>query len=91
MAGALVPLTIAPFVGGSLNPLLDSIFCATIIIHSHIGFESCIVDYFPKWRVPKIRKLADWALRAATLLVAVGLYEFETSRIISIFSGQMKY
>lgn len=79
MSGALIPLTIAPFVGGSLNPLMDSILCATIIIHSHIGFDAAITDYFPKWRVPLTRKACDWLLRISTVLVAIGLYEFETS------------
>jgi len=39
MSAALVPLTVAPFVSGSLNPLLDSIFAASILIHSHVGFQ----------------------------------------------------
>jgi succinate dehydrogenase (ubiquinone) membrane anchor subunit len=32
-------LTIAPFAAGSLNPLTDSILCALLVVHSHIGFE----------------------------------------------------
>jgi succinate dehydrogenase (ubiquinone) membrane anchor subunit len=36
---ALIPLTIAPFTAGSLNPVTDSILAATIVIHSHIGFQ----------------------------------------------------
>ena len=35
----LVPLTVAPFVAGSLNPTMDALLAATIIIHSHIGFQ----------------------------------------------------
>jgi succinate dehydrogenase (ubiquinone) membrane anchor subunit len=34
----LIPLTIAPFAYGSLNPVLDAAFVATILLHSHIGF-----------------------------------------------------
>ena len=34
----LIPLTIAPFAYGSLNPALDAAFVATILLHSHIGF-----------------------------------------------------
>jgi len=79
IAGALVPLTMAPFIGGSLNPVMDAIFCSAILVHSHIGFDALIVDYIPRWRVPKTRKLFDWGLKAGTLLVAIGLYEFETS------------
>ena len=40
-----------------------------------------IVDYFPPKRVPKTRKAFDWSLKAATVLVAVGLYEFETNDV----------
>jgi len=39
IAIALVPLTVAPFAAGTLNPIMDAILCATILIHSHIGFE----------------------------------------------------
>lgn len=35
---ALVPLTIAPFAYGSLSPVLDAVFVAATLLHSHIGF-----------------------------------------------------
>ncbi|KAJ6043299.1 hypothetical protein N7460_004654 [Penicillium canescens] len=35
----LVPLTIAPFAAGSLNPVMDAILCSLIVAHSHIGFQ----------------------------------------------------
>lgn len=34
----LVPLTIAPFAYGSLNPVMDSVLVAAILLHSHVGF-----------------------------------------------------
>ena len=34
----LVPLTIAPFAYGSLNPVLDAVFVTAILLHSHVGF-----------------------------------------------------
>ncbi|KAJ5458549.1 Cytochrome bsuccinate dehydrogenase small subunitCybS [Penicillium sp. IBT 31633x] len=37
----LVPLTIAPFAAGSLNPVMDAILCSLIVAHSHIGFHFC--------------------------------------------------
>ena len=43
--------------------------------------RSIIIDYLPMWRVPRTRKLFNWLLRAATLTVAVGLYEFETNDV----------
>ncbi|PQE20217.1 succinate dehydrogenase subunit D protein [Rutstroemia sp. NJR-2017a BBW] len=81
VAVGLIPLTIAPFASGSLNPTTDALLAAAILIHSHIGFESCIIDYFPKKRIPKTRAAAWWGLRAATVLVGVGLYEFETNDV----------
>lgn len=36
---AILPITIAPFAAGSLNPTLDGIFIGLILIHTHIGFE----------------------------------------------------
>lgn len=35
----LIPLTVAPFAMGSVNPVTDAILGAAVIIHSHIGFE----------------------------------------------------
>ncbi|KAI9719415.1 MAG: hypothetical protein M1812_003486 [Candelaria pacifica] len=81
IALALIPLTIVPFAAGSLNPITDAMLCGTLIIHSHIGFQSVIIDYLPTWKVPKTRLFFWWGLRAATLTVAVGLYEFETNDV----------
>ncbi|KAF1974213.1 mitochondrial succinate dehydrogenase cytochrome b560 subunit D [Bimuria novae-zelandiae CBS 107.79] len=81
LAAGLVPLTVAPFAAGSLNPVTDSILCALLVLHSHIGFESCIVDYIPRKRIPKTRFAADWALRIGTVALGVALYSFETNDV----------
>ncbi|KAL9001019.1 MAG: hypothetical protein Q9169_000503 [Polycauliona sp. 2 TL-2023] len=81
MSVALIPLTIAPFAAGSLNPVTDALLCGGIIIHSHIGFQSCIIDYVPDKRLPKTRAAFWWALRIATFIVAIGLFEFETNDV----------
>ncbi|KAI4159009.1 MAG: hypothetical protein L6R39_000434 [Caloplaca ligustica] len=81
MSAALIPLTIAPFAAGTLNPIMDAVLCAGLIIHSHIGFQSIIIDYVPDKRLPKTRALFWWGLRAATLVVAVGFFEFETNDV----------
>ncbi|KAK5134682.1 hypothetical protein LTR08_006197 [Meristemomyces frigidus] len=81
VSAALVPMTVAPFAAGSLNPVLDGAFIGFIIIHSYIGFQSCITDYFPKWRVPKWRKALDWMNFLAVGLVGWGWYEFETNDV----------
>ncbi|KAF2246736.1 mitochondrial succinate dehydrogenase cytochrome b560 subunit D [Trematosphaeria pertusa] len=81
VAVGLVPLTLAPFAAGSLNPVMDSILCALLVVHSHIGFESCIIDYIPKPRIPVARSLAMWALRIGTITLGVALYSFETNDV----------
>ncbi|RYP10639.1 hypothetical protein DL764_000523 [Monosporascus ibericus] len=81
VAAGLVPLTMAPFAAGSLNPGMDAILCSLMLVHCHTGFQQIIIDYIPNSRYPKSRKLAHWALNAATVLVGVGLYEFETNDI----------
>ncbi|KAH8813238.1 CybS-domain-containing protein [Xylogone sp. PMI_703] len=81
IAASLIPLTITPFVSGSLNPMTDAILCSAILIHSHIGFESMIIDYLPEKRVLKTKTALWWLLRAGTVAVGVGLYEFETNDV----------
>jgi len=81
ISAGLIPLTIAPFAAGSLNPITDAVLCGAILIHSHIGFESVVIDYVPTRRLPKTRLLIWWGLRAATVAVGVGLYEFETNDV----------
>ncbi|KAF2100201.1 succinate dehydrogenase-like protein membrane anchor subunit [Rhizodiscina lignyota] len=81
IAAALIPLTVAPFAGASLNPVTDGILCALLVAHSHIGFQACIIDYFPTWRVPGVRKGLNWVLNISTVIVLIGLYEFETNDV----------
>ncbi|KAB8249085.1 succinate dehydrogenase cytochrome b small subunit [Aspergillus flavus] len=81
ISAGLVPLTIAPFAAGSLNPVMDAVLCSFIVLHSHIGFQAAIIDYFPTRRVPKTATFCNWLLRAFTLTTAVGLYEFETNDV----------
>ncbi|ROW07863.1 hypothetical protein VMCG_03481 [Cytospora schulzeri] len=81
MAAALVPLSLAPFAAGSLNPAMDAILCGTVLIHSHMGVQAIIIDYVPSHRFPGSRKACHWLLNAATILAAVGLYEFETTDV----------
>ncbi|OAA62780.1 succinate dehydrogenase subunit [Niveomyces insectorum RCEF 264] len=81
VAAGLVPLTVAPFAAGSLNPTTDAILCALLLVHSHLGLQVLITDYIPDWRMPKVRKAFSWGLNAITALVGLGLYEFETNDI----------
>lgn len=81
VAAGLVPLALAPFAAGSLNPGMDAMFCSLMLIHSHTGFQQIIIDYVPNSRYPGLRKFTMWTLNAATVLVAIGLYEFETNDV----------
>ncbi|KAK0260183.1 membrane anchor subunit of succinate dehydrogenase, Sdh4 [Friedmanniomyces endolithicus] len=81
VSAALLPITIAPFAAGSLSPLLDGTFIGLIIVHTYIGFQSVIADYLPKWRVPFLRKAADWGNLLAVVVVGWGWYEFETNDV----------
>jgi len=81
VALGLIPITVAPFAAGTLNPTMDALLCTTLLIHSHIGFQALIIDYLPNKRVPKTRALFNWGLRLGTVLVGVGLYEFETNDV----------
>ena len=46
-----------------------------------LDLRSCIIDYIPSKRYPKTRAFFWWGLRAATLMVGVGFYEFETNDV----------
>ncbi|KAL4818613.1 CybS-domain-containing protein [Aspergillus spinulosporus] len=81
VAVGLIPLTIAPFAAGSLNPVTDAVLCSLLVLHSHVGFQASIIDYFPARRVPKTSTFLNWLLRGFTLTTAVGLYELETNDV----------
>ncbi|KAF8437399.1 CybS-domain-containing protein [Terfezia claveryi] len=81
VSAALIPLTIAPFAAGSLHPITDAVLAATVVIHSHIGFQACIIDYFPKRTMAGLHKFMRWFLNGCTALVLLGLYEFETNDV----------
>ncbi|KAH8148151.1 uncharacterized protein LAJ45_07915 [Morchella importuna] len=77
----LIPLTIAPFALGSVSPVTDAVLGAAVVIHSYIGFESSIIDYIPGRKHPTAKKVFMWILKGSTVLVLVGLYEFETNDV----------
>ncbi|CAK7567443.1 MAG: membrane anchor subunit of succinate dehydrogenase, Sdh4 [Sporothrix epigloea] len=81
IAAAIVPLSVAPFAAGSLHPTSDAIFCGLLLIHTHLGLQVLVTDYIPKKRFPGARKAFTWGLNAATALVGLGLYEFETNDV----------
>ncbi|RPB21778.1 succinate dehydrogenase membrane anchor subunit [Terfezia boudieri ATCC MYA-4762] len=75
VSAALIPLT------GSLHPITDAVLAATVVIHSHIGFQACIIDYFPKRTIAGLHRFMRWFLNGCTALVLLSLYEFETNDV----------
>ncbi|KAL1591176.1 hypothetical protein WHR41_00102 [Cladosporium halotolerans] len=78
---ALVPLTAIPFAAGAAVPMVDAGLISLLVLHSYMGFQSCITDYFPTWRVSVVRKVADWLNFLAIFVVGWGWYEFETNDV----------
>ncbi|KAK1217273.1 membrane anchor subunit of succinate dehydrogenase, Sdh4 [Marasmius sp. AFHP31] len=82
LSAGLIPMTVAAFAtSGSSYPILDGILGISLIIHSHIGFDSMLVDYLHKRKFPVVGPIASWTLRAATVGVMVGVYQFNTNDI----------
>ncbi|CDR37975.1 CYFA0S01e19790g1_1 [Cyberlindnera fabianii] len=78
IAISLVPLSITPFVTNVDMPILDSLLSSFILIHSHIGFQSCIIDYIPKRVYGFWHKAAMALLTFGTAVGFYGIYTIET-------------
>lgn len=77
---ALIPMTASAFVlSSSANPVLDGVLAVSLVIHSHIGFDSVVVDYIHPRKFPTLGPLVKWGLRATTATVLVGVYQFNTT------------
>ncbi|EIM84982.1 uncharacterized protein STEHIDRAFT_60709 [Stereum hirsutum FP-91666 SS1] len=82
LSAGLVPLTAAAFItSGSAYPVLDGILGVSLVMHSHIGFDSIVVDYLHDRKFPWVGPLARWSLRAATVATLVGVYQFNTNDV----------
>ncbi|ETW76284.1 mitochondrial inner membrane protein [Heterobasidion irregulare TC 32-1] len=82
LSAGLVPLTAAAFVtSGSSAPLLDGILGVSLVMHSHIGFDSVLVDYVHARKFPILGPLFTWILRATTVGVLAGVYQFNTQDV----------
>lgn len=77
----MVPLVVTPFTGVSLTPVLDATLGSLLLLHSHLGFESCIVDYIPLRVYGKWHKAAMWLLYAGTATTFFGVYKMETEDV----------
>jgi len=82
LSAGLVPLTAAAFVtSGSPSPLLDGLIGISLVVHSHIGFDTILVDYLHKRKFPRLGPLITWTLRVTSVAVGVGVYQFNTNDI----------
>ncbi|KAG7527555.1 hypothetical protein FFLO_06823 [Filobasidium floriforme] len=84
LSAALVPVmgaAVAANPGTGVYPVIDAILATSLIVHSHIGFDSCIIDYLHERKMPVIGFAAKWLLRVATGASIWGVYEFETNDI----------
>ncbi|KAF9003081.1 CybS-domain-containing protein [Cyathus striatus] len=71
LSAGLVPLTLAAFAtSGSSYPVLDGLLGISLVIHSHIGFDSMIVDYLHPRKFP-VGPATTWTLRLTELIARV--------------------
>jgi hypothetical protein len=69
-----------------LQPILDGILGVSLVVHSHIGFDSAVVDYFHPRKFPVLGQVMSWLLRICTGLSVWGVYEFNTNDIGTLLS-----
>ncbi|KAJ3500915.1 hypothetical protein NLJ89_g9577 [Agrocybe chaxingu] len=82
LSAGLVPLTAAAFVtSGSNYPIVDALLGVSLVMHSHLGFDSIVVDYLHPRKFPILGPITTWTLRAATVATLVGVYQFNTNDI----------
>ncbi|KAL9711340.1 membrane anchor subunit of succinate dehydrogenase, Sdh4 [Leucoagaricus gongylophorus] len=82
LSAGLIPLTVAAFVTSTTaHPILDGLLGVSLVVHSHIGFDSAIVDYLHPRKFPVLGPTCTWALRAATVATLVGIYQFNTNDV----------
>ncbi|EJD43562.1 hypothetical protein AURDEDRAFT_114629 [Auricularia subglabra TFB-10046 SS5] len=82
LSASLVPLTVSAYAtSASPYAVLDGVLGVTLVMHSHIGFDQCIVDYLHPRKFPLLGPLMTWILRFATVGTLVGVYQFNTSDI----------
>lgn len=76
-----VPLIVASLAGTSLTPVMDGALSSMLLLHAHLGFQSCIIDYIPKRVYGPFHNLAMYALFAGTATAFFGIYQLETHDI----------
>ncbi|KAG5462748.1 MAG: CybS-domain-containing protein [Olpidium bornovanus] len=77
---ALIPL-IGTSAAYGAHPTTDLLLGVVLPLHSHIGFDACITDYVDGRKFPVLNKVCVWSLRAGTVLLLYGCYEFNTNDV----------
>ncbi|ODV97890.1 hypothetical protein PACTADRAFT_38318 [Pachysolen tannophilus NRRL Y-2460] len=77
VSAALIPLSAVPLVTGSSFGFVDSILSSLLILHCHIGFQSCIIDYIPLRVYGVWHHYAMYLLTFGSLVSAYGVYQIE--------------
>ncbi|KAJ8326940.1 hypothetical protein QVD99_005298 [Batrachochytrium dendrobatidis] len=62
-------------------PAVDFLLGFAIPMHCYFGFESMVIDYFPKHRFSTAHSLAMWSLRLFTALTMYGCYLINTTDV----------
>ncbi|CAE6473733.1 unnamed protein product, partial [Rhizoctonia solani] len=79
---ALVPATVSAFVvSPTAYPILDGILAVSLVVHSHIGFDSMVVDYLHPRKWPIFGPIIKWTLRLLTTGTLIGVYQFNTEDV----------
>ncbi|KAH8107476.1 mitochondrial inner membrane protein [Phellopilus nigrolimitatus] len=82
LSASLVPITaVAAVTTGSQYPLIDAVLGVSLVIHSHIGFESIRIDYLHPRKFPVLGPIAKWSIRALTAGATYGVFMFNTNDI----------
>lgn len=71
----------AAVLSNSPSPILDGLLGISLVVHSHIGFDSCLVDYLHPRKFPIMGQVAKWGVRALTTGALVGVYAFNTQDV----------
>ncbi|KAG2187762.1 hypothetical protein INT44_005452 [Umbelopsis vinacea] len=79
-SAALIPLISTQVIYGA-HPVLDGVLGLVLPLHLHIGFDSCITDYFPARNYPRANKYMAWGLKATSAAVIWGCFEFNTNDV----------
>lgn len=74
----LVPLAVLPLATGELTPVFDAVLGGLIVVHSNMGMESVITDYFPKRKFPKGHGVLKGLLYTGSVATLYGVYKLET-------------